>query len=125
MLFRELLSAGVIAMTLMENSLLVYTADNVLSHFIIIPTTKTIRLQLCGSIEFEGVIAFPRTVRSITWMIPDSQKSKSALSWKRSYYLIGPLAFGDPTDDLSVARILMTIGGRLIHFKPRKVIIFL
>jgi hypothetical protein len=77
MLFREVLTAEVIAMTLMENSLLVYTADNVLSHFIIMPTAKTIQLHLCGSIGFEGVIAFPRTVRSLSWMIPESQKSRT------------------------------------------------
>lgn len=75
-LLRELLSSEVMTMALMENSLLVYTADNVLSHYLIMPTAKSIQLQLCGSMAFDGVIANPRTVRSLSWMIPDSQKSK-------------------------------------------------
>jgi RAB6A-GEF complex partner protein 1 len=61
-------------MSLVDNSLLVYTADNTLLHYLIIPTPDSIKLHLCGSITFEGVIANPNAVRVLSWMIPSAQK---------------------------------------------------
>ena len=76
-LFREVLSSPVVIMSLVDNSLLVYTADNILHHYLIIPTEETIKLHLCGSISFEGVIAAPGAVRVLSWMIPSAQKRTS------------------------------------------------
>ena len=56
-------------MSLVDNSLLVYTADNTLHHYLIIPTEETIKLHLCGSISFEGVIAAPGAVRVLTRLL--------------------------------------------------------
>lgn len=102
-LYREVLSSPVVIMSLVDNSLLVYTADNTLHHYLIIPTQDTIKLHLCGSISFEGVIAAPSAVRVLSWMIPSAQKQ-----------------LGDPMDDLSVATVLMIVGGRLVLLRPRK-----
>ncbi|KAF8446212.1 RIC1-domain-containing protein [Boletus edulis BED1] len=102
-LHRETISSPVIILSLVDNSLLVYTADNMLSHYLIIPTTDTIKLHLCGSITFSGIIAVPSAVRVLSWMIPNAQKE-----------------LGDPVDDLAVATVLMMVGGQLVLLRPRK-----
>lgn len=73
-LHRETLSAPVIILSIVDNSLLVYTADNTLHHYLIVPTADSIRLHLCGSITFTGIIAAPGAVRMLSWMIPTAQK---------------------------------------------------
>ncbi|KZO96717.1 RIC1-domain-containing protein [Calocera viscosa TUFC12733] len=93
----------VLNLSLIDNSLLVYTADNNLFHFLIVPTRDTIQLHLCGSISFNGVINTPTAVRGMSWMIPAVQKQ-----------------LGDPTDDLIVATVIMLIGGKLVLLRPRK-----
>ncbi|TEB39050.1 RIC1-domain-containing protein [Coprinellus micaceus] len=102
-LHRETLASPAVIISLVDNSLLVYTLDNTLIHYLIVPTTDSIRLHLCGSITFQGIIASPTAVRMLSWMIPTSQKN-----------------LGDPVDDLSVATVLMVVGGQLILLRPRK-----
>ncbi|TRM65979.1 RIC1-domain-containing protein [Schizophyllum amplum] len=102
-LHREVLSAPVVILSLVDNSLLVYTADNTLYHYLIVPTDQTITLHLCGSITFNGIIAAPGAVRMLSWLIPTAQKQ-----------------LGDPVDDLSVATVLMVVGGQLVLLRPRK-----
>jgi len=102
-LHRETLSSPVVTLSLIDNSLLVYTTDNILAHYLIIPTNDTIELHLCGSISFSGVITSPNSVRGLSWMIPNGQKQ-----------------LGDPTDDLAVATVLMMVGGKLALLRPRK-----
>lgn len=74
MLHREILTSPVVVLSLVDNSLLVYTADNTLYHYLIIPTAETIKLHQCGSISFDGVISVPGAVRSLSWMVPNAQK---------------------------------------------------
>ncbi|KAJ7462790.1 RIC1-domain-containing protein [Mycena galericulata] len=102
-LHREIISCPVVILSLVDNSLLVYTADNTLFHYLIVPTADTITLHLCGSITFNGIIAAPNAVRMLSWMIPSAQKQ-----------------LGDPVDDLAVATVLMVVGGQLILLRPRK-----
>jgi len=83
-LHRELLPAAVVTMALVDNSLLVYTVDNTLSHYLIVPTEDTITLRLCGSMSFDGVIAHPSAVRALSWMIPGAQKRVSSPPWRHS-----------------------------------------
>ncbi|KAI0004091.1 RIC1-domain-containing protein [Russula compacta] len=102
-LYREPLTSSVVILSLVDNSLLVYTADNTLLHYLVVPTADTIKLHLAGSISFVGVIASPNAVRSLSWMIPTAQKQ-----------------LGDPADDLAVATVLMMAGSELVLLKPRK-----
>ncbi|KAF8203148.1 RIC1-domain-containing protein [Pholiota molesta] len=102
-LHRETLPAPVVILSIVDNSLLVFTADNTLYHYLIVPTVDSIKLHLCGSIAFTGVISAPGAVRMLSWMIPSVQKQ-----------------IGDPVDDLSVATVLMVVGGQLILLRPRK-----
>ncbi|KAF9458722.1 RIC1-domain-containing protein [Collybia nuda] len=96
-LHREVIPSAVVILSLVDNSLLVYTADNTLYHYLIVPTPETIKLHLCGSITFTGIIVAPGAVRMLSWMIPSAQKH-----------------------DLSVATVLMVVGGQLILLRPRK-----
>ncbi|EIW86459.1 RIC1-domain-containing protein [Coniophora puteana RWD-64-598 SS2] len=102
-LYREVVTSPVVTLSLVDNSLLVYTAENMLIHYLIVPTADTIKLHLCGSISFNGIIASPSAVSAVSWMIPSAQKH-----------------IGDPVDDLAVATVLMMIGGQLILLRPRK-----
>ncbi|KAI6045080.1 RIC1-domain-containing protein [Pisolithus marmoratus] len=102
-LYCEAIMSPVVILSLVDNSLLVYTADNMLSHYLIIPTSDAIQLHYCGSITFNGVIAAPSAVRVLSWMIPSAQKQ-----------------FGDPADDLAVATVLLMVGGQLVLLRPRK-----
>ncbi|KAF9056469.1 RIC1-domain-containing protein [Panaeolus papilionaceus] len=102
-LHREVLPAPVVILSIVDNSLLVYTADNNLLHYLVVPTADSIKLHLCGSITFSGIIHSPNSVRMLSWMIPNVQKQ-----------------LGDPADDLSVATVLMVVGGQLILLRPRK-----
>lgn len=63
-----------ITLSVVDNSLLVYTADNTLSHYLIVPTPDTIELHHCGSISFDGIIVAPSIVRGLSWMIPKTHK---------------------------------------------------
>ncbi|CBQ71761.1 conserved hypothetical protein [Sporisorium reilianum SRZ2] len=100
----QVLPSPVILTSLFDNSLLVYTADNTFYHFLIDLSQDRIRLRLCGSITFEGIVGEPARVRGMSWMIPESQQR-----------------FGDPTDDLAVATIIFLIDGKLVLLRPRKV----
>jgi hypothetical protein len=72
-------------MTLLDNSLLVYTADNTLYHFLILPTKESIKLHLCGSISFKGIVSIPSRVRALSWLIPLAQKRElSVVAWINS-----------------------------------------
>ncbi|RPD63256.1 RIC1-domain-containing protein [Lentinus tigrinus ALCF2SS1-6] len=102
-LYREMIPSSVVILSLVDNSLLVYTADNTLYHYLIIPTADSIKLHLCGSITFDGVIGVPNAVRALSWMIPSAQKQ-----------------LGDPAEDLAVATVLMIVGGKLVLLRPRK-----
>lgn len=100
----QVLPSPVILTSLFDNSLLVYTADNTFYHFLIDLSQDRIRLRLCGSITFEGVVGEPARVRGMSWMIPESQQR-----------------FGDPIDDLTVATIIFLIDGKLVLLRPRKI----
>lgn len=73
-LCREVFQSPIVLISLVDNTLLVYTADNTLFHYLIVPTTETIKLHLCGSISFDGIVTTPSVVRGMSWMIPGIQK---------------------------------------------------
>lgn len=123
-LHREVVTSHVVILSLVDNSLLVYTADNTLFHYLIVPTADSIKLHLCGSITFNGIIAAPSAVRLLSWMIPSAQKRTcvSMVAFTRLYQIFIPfLELGDPVDDLGVATVLMMVGGQLVLLRPRKV----
>ena len=124
-LHREPLTSPVVILSLVDNSLLVYTTDNTLFHYLVVPTADTIKLHLAGSISFRGVIANPNAVRVLSWMIPTGQKRRFLWTLRGTNILNIPFCsfveLGDPADDLAVATVLMMVGGELVLLKPRKV----
>jgi hypothetical protein len=112
-------------MSLLDNSLLVYTADNTLYHFLVIPTKETIKLHLCGSISFQGILQIPSRVRALSWMIPQAQKGRSFTIRSEEERFDGGcwlmVELGDPADDLIVATIIFLVDGKLVLLRPRRV----
>lgn len=62
-----------------EDSLLVYTYDNILYHYIINSTHPQITLVPVGQIAFNGIVRAPSRVRSISWVLPEEQMRGLAL----------------------------------------------
>lgn len=56
-----------------EDSLLVYTYDNILYHYIINSTHSKISLVPVGQIAFNGIVRAPTRVRAISWVLPEEQ----------------------------------------------------
>lgn len=97
------LGAPVVTLALFETSLLLYLADNTLVHYLITPTREHIRLRLCGSISFDGIIGEPSRVRALSWLVPPVQRD-----------------IGHPADDLTVANLLFLIDGMLVLLRPAR-----
>lgn len=63
-----------------EDSLLVYTYDNILYHFIINSTQFHITLVPVGQIAFNGIVRAPTRVRAISWILPEDQMRESSIT---------------------------------------------
>ena len=57
-----------------EDSLLVYTYENVLLHYVFVSSAKTVKLAQVGQIAFHGIIRAPPRVRAISWILPEEQR---------------------------------------------------
>lgn len=84
-----------------EDSVLVYTHDNLLYHFTFVPLGNTVRLAQVGQIAFHGIVRSPARVRGLSWILPEQQ-----------------LAEGDPSQDVTVASVLFLVDGKLVMLRP-------
>jgi WD40 repeat protein len=84
-----------------EDSLLVYTYDNLLYHYIFTAVSGTIKLVQVGQIAFHGIVRSPARVRGLSWILPDDQ-----------------LLEGDPSQDVAVAAVLFLVDGKLVLLQP-------
>ncbi|PLN79428.1 WD40 repeat protein [Aspergillus taichungensis] len=84
-----------------EDSILVYTYDNILYHYIINATQPRITLVPVGQIAFNGIVRAPTRVRAISWVLPDDQMRN-----------------GDPSQDVKVASVLLLVDGNLVLLQP-------
>jgi len=101
-LHTETLPAPVVLITPSgEDSLLVYTYDNLLYHYIFTATSGTVRLVQVGQIAFHGIVRSPARVRGLSWILPDDQ-----------------LLEGDPSQDVVVATVLFLVDGKLVLLQP-------
>ncbi|WFD34216.1 WD40 repeat protein [Malassezia cuniculi] len=100
----QLIPDPIVVTAIFDTSVLVYTAGNILFHFLVVPTRDRIRLELCGSISFDGVIGEPARVRALSWMVPPEQQQN-----------------GDPAQDLTHASVIFLVDGRLVLLRPRRV----
>ncbi|EKD12048.1 uncharacterized protein L3040_003174 [Drepanopeziza brunnea f. sp. 'multigermtubi'] len=85
-----------------DDSLLVYTYDNLLYHYIFTTTASgTITIVQVGQIAFHGIVRSPARVRGLSWILPDDQ-----------------LLEGDPSQDVAVATVLFLVDGKLVLLQP-------
>ena len=56
-----------------EDSLLVYTSENILFHYIISFDQRSVKLVQVGQIALHGIIRAPSRVRAVRWILPDDQ----------------------------------------------------
>ncbi|KAI9731658.1 MAG: hypothetical protein M1818_007788 [Claussenomyces sp. TS43310] len=84
-----------------DDSLLVYTHDNLLYHYIFTSETGSIRLVQVGQIAFNGIVRSPARVRGLSWILPDEQVQE-----------------GDPSQDVAVATVLFLVDGKLVLLQP-------
>jgi RAB6A-GEF complex partner protein 1 len=80
-----------------EDSVLVYTYENVLYHYIINITERGAQLVQVGQIAFQGIVRAPSRVRSVSWIVPESQ-----------------LRNGDPSRDVEFASVLFLVDDKLV-----------
>ncbi|KAK5123178.1 hypothetical protein LTR85_003376 [Meristemomyces frigidus] len=83
------------------DSLLVYTYDNILMHYIIAASGSSVKLIQVGQIGFHGIIRAPPRVRAISWILPEDQ-----------------LEHGDPSQDVATASVLFLVDGKLVLLQP-------
>ncbi|KAK0383271.1 hypothetical protein NLU13_9184 [Sarocladium strictum] len=101
-LFTQQISAPVVLVTTSgEDSLLVYTYENQLYHYIFAPWQDTVRLVQVGQIAFHGIVRSPARVRGLSWILPESQ-----------------LQDGDPSQDVAVASVIFLVDGKLVLLRP-------
>ncbi|PBP26906.1 hypothetical protein BUE80_DR002197 [Diplocarpon rosae] len=84
-----------------DDSLLVYTYDNLLYHYIFTTVSGTIKIVQVGQIAFHGIVRSPARVRGLSWILPDDQ-----------------LLEGDPSQDVAVATVLFLVDGKLVLLQP-------
>lgn len=98
----EVLPAPVVLITASgEDSLLVYTYDNLLYHYIFTTISGTAKLIQVGQIAFNGIVRSPARVRGLSWILPDEQ-----------------LIDGDPSQDVVTATVLFLVDGKLVLLQP-------
>ncbi|OAA63965.1 DUF1339 domain protein [Cordyceps fumosorosea ARSEF 2679] len=101
-LFTQKLPAPIVLVTTSgEDSLLVYTYENLLYHFIFTPSPDSVRLVQVGQIAFHGIVRSPARVRGLSWILPESQ-----------------LVDGDPSQDVAVASVIFLVDGKLVLLSP-------
>ncbi|KAJ9647891.1 WD40 repeat protein [Coniosporium tulheliwenetii] len=84
-----------------DDSLLAYTYENILYHYIVSAVHGSVKLVQVGQIALHGIIRAPLRVRALSWILPDSH-----------------LINGDPSQDVAVATILFLVDGKLVLLSP-------
>ncbi|KAI4164062.1 MAG: hypothetical protein LQ342_002298 [Letrouitia transgressa] len=98
LVFVQRLSSPAVIMALSgQDSLLVYTFENVLYHFIINMTSTSISLVQVGQLALNSIIRAPARVRAVTWILPDHQ-----------------LRDGDPSQDVAHASVVFLVDAKLV-----------
>ncbi|MCJ1321713.1 hypothetical protein MMC15_007058 [Xylographa vitiligo] len=102
LIFVERLTSPIVFITPTgENSLLVYTSENDLYHYIISASDSGIQLVQVGQIGLHGIVRAPARVRAVTWYIPEHQ-----------------LLDGDPSQDVVHASVLFLVDAKLVLLQP-------
>lgn len=84
----QLPSAAVVIALTGQDSLLVYTYQNILYHFVINATSTAVSLVQVGQIALNGIVRAPARVRAVSWILPDHQLRKAPQWFAQSSELI-------------------------------------
>lgn len=77
-MYTERLPSPAVVITLAgQDSLLVYTYENVLYHYVVNALGATVSLVQVGQIALHGIVRAPARVRAVSWILPDHQLRKS------------------------------------------------
>ncbi|KAF0380398.1 RIC1-domain-containing protein [Gigaspora margarita] len=100
--------SNILYLSIVDNALLVYCADNMMYHYImtiLLPQDnggiKSISVELCQQISFVGVIHAPARVSSISWFQPKLHRPFTP-------------------DTIQTASIIFLIDGKLVLLHPKK-----
>ena len=81
LVYTELLPAPVVVISLTgQDSLLVYTYENILYHYVINAASAAVTLVQVGQIALHGIVRAPARVRAVGWILPDHQSRKLSKS---------------------------------------------
>lgn len=100
-----------------DDSLLVYTYENILYHFIISVANASVKLVQVGQIALHGIIRAPPRVRALSWILPEDQLRKCRVELSNEG-LLTAADHGDPSQDVAVAAILFLVDGKLVLLQP-------
>lgn len=85
LLYTERLSSPVVVISPTgQDSLLVYTYENILYHYVINATSAAVTLVQVGQIALNGIVRAPARVRAVSWILPDHQLRKSTNQYVHS-----------------------------------------
>ncbi|MCJ1308115.1 hypothetical protein MMC25_001767 [Agyrium rufum] len=108
-------SAPVLITPTGDESILVFTYDNVLNHYIIVASNQSVQLVQVGQIGLHGIVRAPARVRAITWFIPDYQRRMCG----KSKIIIDKTAVdGDPSQDVAHAAVIFLVDAKLVLLQP-------
>ena len=93
----QLPSPAVVISLTGQDSLLVYTYQNVLYHFVIDASSTAVTLVQVGQIALNGIVRAPARVRAVSWILPENQ-----------------LREGDPSQDVACASVIFLVDAKLV-----------
>ncbi|KAL8933798.1 MAG: hypothetical protein Q9216_006210 [Gyalolechia sp. 2 TL-2023] len=97
LLYVEQLPTAIVTMSMTgQDSLLVYTFENVLYHYIVSASNADVKLVQVGQLALNGIVRAPARVRAVTWILPEFQ-----------------LRDGDPSQDVAHASVLFLVDAKL------------
>ncbi|KAL9128023.1 MAG: hypothetical protein Q9217_003217 [Psora testacea] len=98
LLYVEKLPSPVVTMSLTgQDSLLVYTYQNILYHFVVNPSLDAVTLVQVGQIALNGIVRAPARVRAVSWILPAYQ-----------------MRDGDPSQDVACASVIFLVDAKLV-----------
>ena len=100
-----------------EDSILVYTHENILDHYIITANKSSIRLSKVGQIGLHGIIRAPARVRAVNWVVPEHQM-RAYRALQSSQKANKSIEHGDPSKDVAIASIFFLVDGKLVLLQP-------
>ena len=113
LLYVEQLPSPVVTMSLTgQDSLLVYTYQNILYHFVINASQAAVTLVQVGQIALNGIVRAPARVRAVNWILPEYQLRK----YKSSDlpHALTRVGDGDPSQDVACASVIFLVDAKLV-----------